>query len=73
MILVGAAAAVAIALKSSNATLTTDPTALAKVTLPLGGGTIESVRVYGGKTGSAVPVHPTGQQIWPTADPAHER
>ncbi|MGO9496360.1 MAG: L,D-transpeptidase family protein [Solirubrobacteraceae bacterium] len=73
MILVGAAAAVAIALKSSNATLTTDPTALAKVTLPLGGGTIESVRVYGGKTGSAIPVHLTGQQIWPDGRiPAHE-
>jgi peptidoglycan hydrolase-like protein with peptidoglycan-binding domain len=73
VILVGAAAAVAIALKSSKATLATDPAALARVTLPLGGGTIESVRVYGGKTGSAIPVHLTGQQIWPDGRiPAHE-
>ncbi|MBV8218682.1 MAG: murein L,D-transpeptidase, partial [Solirubrobacterales bacterium] len=72
VILVGAAAAVAIALKSSKATLGTDPVALAKVTLPLGGGTIESVRVYGGKTDSAIPVHLTGKQIWPDGKiPAH--
>ena len=73
VILVGAAAAVAIALKSSKATLTADPTALAKVSLPLGGGTIESVRAYGGKTNSAIPVHVSGTQIWPNGKiPAHE-
>jgi lipoprotein-anchoring transpeptidase ErfK/SrfK len=73
VILLGAAAAVAIALKSSKASLTTDPVALAKVSLPLGGGTIESVRVYGGKTDSAIPVHVTGKQIWPNGKiPAHE-
>jgi peptidoglycan hydrolase-like protein with peptidoglycan-binding domain len=73
VILVGAAAAVAIALKSSKASLSTDPVALAKVTLPLGGGTIESVRVYGGKTDSAIPVHLTGDQIWPNGKiPAHQ-
>ena len=73
MILVGAAAAVAIALKSSKASLATDPVALAKVTLPLGGGTIESVRVYGGRTDSAIPVHLSGKQIWPDGRiPAHQ-
>ena len=42
------------------------------MTLPLGGGTIESVRVYGGKTDSAIPVHLTGKQIWPNGKiPAH--
>jgi len=72
VILVGAAAAVAIAVKSSKASLSTDPVALAKVSLPLGGGTIESVRVYGGKTDSAIPVHLTGKQIWPDGKiPAH--
>jgi peptidoglycan hydrolase-like protein with peptidoglycan-binding domain len=72
VLLVGAAAAVAIALKSSKATLTTDPTALAKVTLPFGGGTIDSVSAYGGRTGSAIPVHLSGQQIWPNGKiPAH--
>jgi peptidoglycan hydrolase-like protein with peptidoglycan-binding domain len=73
VIVLGAAAAVAIALKSSKASLTTDPAALAKVSLPLGGGTIESVRVYGGKTKSAIPVHLSGTQIWPNERiPAHE-
>ena len=68
--LVGAAAVAAIAVKSSKASLTTDPTALAKVTLPLGGGTIESVRAYGGPTKSAIPVYTSGKQIWPKqADP----
>jgi hypothetical protein len=73
VIVVGAAVAVAIALKSSKASLTTDPVALAKVDLPLGGGTIESVRAYGGKTDSAIPVHLAGKQIWPNGKiPAHE-
>jgi lipoprotein-anchoring transpeptidase ErfK/SrfK len=73
VLLVGAATAVAIALKSSKATLTADPTALAKVTLPLGGGTIESVRAYGGPTDSAIPVYASGKQIWPSGRiPAHE-
>lgn len=72
--LVGAAAVAAIAVKSSKASLTTDPTALAKVTLPLGGGTIESVRAYGGPTKSAIPVYTTGKQIWPKQRiPAHEQ
>ena len=63
----------AIALTSSNATLTTDPVALAKVSLPLGGGTIERVSAYGGPTRSAIPVHLSGQQICPNARvPAHE-
>jgi lipoprotein-anchoring transpeptidase ErfK/SrfK len=73
VILVGAAVAVAIALKSSKASLTTDPVALAKVDLPLGGGTVESVTAYGGKTASAIPVHLSGKQIWPDGKiPAHE-
>jgi len=65
VLLAGVAAAAAVALKSSKATLTTDPAALAKVTLPLGGGTIESVRAYGGATNSSIPVHLSGTQIWP--------
>ena len=44
------AVAAAIALKSSKASLSTDPVALARVSLPLGGGTIESVSAYGGPT-----------------------
>jgi hypothetical protein len=53
-------------LKSSKASLSTDPAALAKVTLPLGGGTIESVRAYGGPTDSAIPTYVSGKQIWPS-------
>jgi len=72
VILVGLAAA-AIAVKSSKASLTTDTVALAKVSMPLGGGTIESVSAYGGQTNSAIPVHVSGQQIWPNGRvPAHE-
>ena len=72
-LLIGGAVAFAIVLKNSKASLTTDPTALAKVTLPLGGGTIESVRAYGGPTQSAIPVHASGKQIWPNHSiPAHE-
>ncbi len=55
----------AIALKSSNASLSTDPVALANVSMPLGGGTIQSVSAYGGRTRSAIPVHLSGNQIWP--------
>jgi lipoprotein-anchoring transpeptidase ErfK/SrfK len=71
--LFGGFAAGAVALKTSKPTLTSDPTALAKIDLPLGGGKIESVNVYGGKTGSAIPVYVSGRQIWPSKRiPAHE-
>jgi peptidoglycan hydrolase-like protein with peptidoglycan-binding domain len=73
VILVGAAAAAAIAVKSSKASLSTDSVALARVTLPLGGGTIKSVNAYGGPSDSAIPVHLSGEQIWPNGRiPAHE-
>jgi hypothetical protein len=70
---VAGAAVAAIAVKNSKASLTTDPTALARVSVPLGGGTIESVRAYGGATNSAIPVYASGTQIWPSKRvPAHE-
>jgi lipoprotein-anchoring transpeptidase ErfK/SrfK len=72
-VLVGVAAAVAIALKGSKPTLTADSTALAQIGLPLGGGTIQSVNVYGGPTNSAIPVYVSGHRIWPSKRiPAHE-
>jgi hypothetical protein len=65
---------VAIALKSSSAKLSADPSALAKVTMPLGGGTIESVTVIG-PHGRPIPVRVTNDsQIWPQKSiRAHER
>ncbi|MBV9416552.1 MAG: hypothetical protein JO363_16330, partial [Solirubrobacterales bacterium] len=67
-------AAAAVALRASKPKLTTDPTALAKIDLPLGGGTIESVSAYGGPTQSAIPVYVSGHQIWPSKRiPAHEK
>jgi peptidoglycan hydrolase-like protein with peptidoglycan-binding domain len=66
VVMVAVGVAGAIALKSSKASLTADPAALAKVGMPLGGGTIESVSVYGAPTNEAVPVYVSGQQIWPT-------
>jgi hypothetical protein len=65
VLVVAGAAVGAIALKSSKASLSTDPVALAKISLPLGGGTIQSVSAYGGPTNSAIPVHLSGKQIWP--------
>jgi hypothetical protein len=58
-------AAGAIAIVSARASLTTDPAALARVGMPLGGGTIESVYVTGGRTGRLIPVQVRGNQIWP--------
>jgi hypothetical protein len=74
LIVLIAAGTAAIMLKSSSASLTTDPSALAQVKMPLGGGTIESVTVIG-RRGHEIPVRVTNDpQIWPQRPiPAHER
>ena len=54
LVLVVAAGAIVVA--SASATLSADPSALARVGMPLGGGRIESVSVLGGRTTHAVPV-----------------
>ncbi|MBV9605349.1 MAG: L,D-transpeptidase family protein [Solirubrobacterales bacterium] len=54
------------ALKASKPTLSADPAALAKIGLPLGGGTIQSVSAVTGPANNQVPVHRSGQQIWPS-------
>jgi L,D-transpeptidase-like protein/putative peptidoglycan binding protein len=59
-------AAGAIALKSSKPKLTIDPAALAKIDLPLGGGTIESLSAVTTVGNHPVPVHVAGHQIWPS-------
>ncbi|MGO9883685.1 MAG: L,D-transpeptidase family protein [Solirubrobacteraceae bacterium] len=46
----------AIVVSSSSPSLTVDSTAIAKVTMPLGGGSIESVTVIGGRSDQPVPV-----------------
>ena len=63
LVLVVAAGAIIVA--SASASLSADPTALARVGMPLGGGTIESVSVLGGRTNHVIPVEVRGDQIWP--------
>jgi len=65
IVLVLAVAAGAIALASASAGLSVDPSALARVGMPLGGGTIESVSVLGGPTSREIPAEVRGDQIWP--------
>jgi peptidoglycan hydrolase-like protein with peptidoglycan-binding domain len=73
VLLVAAAGAVAVTLKSSKATLSTDAAALAKVTMPMGGGTIETVNVTNAHTNQQIPAYASGGQIWPSKlIPAHE-
>lgn len=73
VLLVAAAGAVAVTLKTSKAKLTTDPTALAKVAMPVGGGTIETVNVTNAHTNQQIPAYASGGQIWPSKlIPAHE-
>jgi hypothetical protein len=58
-------AAGAIALTTSKGSLTTDPTALARVSMPLGGGRITSVSAVTGPHSKPVPVTLRGRQVWP--------
>ncbi|MGZ4184572.1 MAG: L,D-transpeptidase family protein [Solirubrobacteraceae bacterium] len=60
-----AVAGAAVALIVSKPSLTTDSSALAKVGLPLGGGTIESVSVVTGPHSRPIQVNLKGQQLWP--------
>jgi peptidoglycan hydrolase-like protein with peptidoglycan-binding domain len=62
----GAVVAVGAVLKTSKALLTTSPTALAKVTLPFGGGTIQRVIVARAVDQRAVPVSLSRGVITPT-------
>lgn len=68
-----AAGVLALVFVSARASLTTDSTALARVGMPLGGGTVQSVSVTHGHDGSLIPVDLRGDQIWPKRlIPAHE-
>jgi lipoprotein-anchoring transpeptidase ErfK/SrfK len=61
-----ACAVAAVALKNSTPKLTLDPAALAKIELPMGGATIQSVSVVTTVGNQPIPVHLTGHQIWPS-------
>ncbi|MGI9183979.1 MAG: L,D-transpeptidase family protein [Solirubrobacteraceae bacterium] len=69
-----AAAAGALIVSSSHASLTVDGTALARVGMPAGGGSVQSVSAVTGPHSRRVPVSLRGNQIWPTKlVPAGER
>lgn len=56
-------AAAAVVVKSSKAKLTSDPSALAKVGMPIGGGTIEHVSVVRAKDQHPIPVKLVGDPV----------
>jgi peptidoglycan hydrolase-like protein with peptidoglycan-binding domain len=64
VIVLGIGAALVV-FSSASASLTTDPSALAKVGLPLGGGRIASVFAVTGPRSQRVPVDVRGDRIWP--------
>ena len=61
-----AAGGMAVALILSKPSLSVDSSALAKVGMPLGGGTIESVSVVTGPHSRPVAVDLKGHQLWPS-------
>jgi peptidoglycan hydrolase-like protein with peptidoglycan-binding domain len=65
LLVIAAIGAAALLFVSAKASLTEDSTALARIGMPLGGGTIESVSVVTGPHARPVPVHVTGDKIWP--------
>jgi peptidoglycan hydrolase-like protein with peptidoglycan-binding domain len=65
VVLVAVLVAAGILLTSSKPGLATDPSAIAKVTLPLGGGTIESVSAVTGPNAKPVPVVLRNDRIYP--------
>ena len=72
ILLLAAGAVIALVFVSARASLTSDSTALAKIGMPLGGGTVESVSVVSGPHSRPIPVYMRGDQIWPRGlIPAH--
>lgn len=61
-----ALAAGALVLHASHGTLSTDPVALAKVGMPLGGARVESVSVTSGPHSQALPVTLRDGRLWPS-------
>ncbi|MDQ6836641.1 MAG: L,D-transpeptidase family protein [Actinomycetota bacterium] len=74
LVVVALAVAGAVLLGSASASLSTDSQAMAKVGLPLGGGTIQSVDAVTGPHSRRVALRVSGDQIWPRKlIPAGER
>ncbi|MGI8507281.1 MAG: L,D-transpeptidase family protein [Solirubrobacteraceae bacterium] len=66
LVVVAVVAALALVLVSAHATLTADSGAIAKVGMPLGGGTIQSVTIVTGPHSRRIPVDVRGDPtIWP--------
>jgi lipoprotein-anchoring transpeptidase ErfK/SrfK len=65
--------AIVLVVMTSSASLAADSSSLAKIGLPAGGGTIDSVKVYS-PLGRSIPVDVRNGKIWPRRlIPAHER
>ena len=75
LVVVAVVAAGALIIASAHASLNADSSAIAKVGMPLGGGSIQSVTVVTGPHSQRVPVKVThGNQIWPLkAIPANQK
>jgi hypothetical protein len=65
LVAVAAVVVAGVTLTSAKASLTVDDAAIAKVGLPLGGGSIESISVVTGPHSQPVPVRISGGQIYP--------
>ncbi len=65
LLILALAGAAALVFTSAHASLTTDSNAIAKIGMPLGGGTIERVTVVGGRTQALVPIKVRDDKIWP--------
>jgi hypothetical protein len=65
LLVVLAVAGVAIAADVSKPALGNDPAALARISLPFGGGTIRTVSVTGGREQKLIPTRLQGDRIWP--------
>jgi peptidoglycan hydrolase-like protein with peptidoglycan-binding domain len=74
LVVLAAAAVGAIVFASAKASLTTDSQALAKIGMPLGGGTIESATAVMGRSAQPIAVRVSGDLITPRQRiPAHEK
>jgi hypothetical protein len=73
ILVLAAVVTAAVIFVSAKASLAPDANALARVGMPMGGGTISSVSVVTGPHSRPVPVELRGNQIWPRQlVPAHE-
>jgi peptidoglycan hydrolase-like protein with peptidoglycan-binding domain len=74
LLVIGVVAAGAIIFASAKASLTSDPEAIAKIGMPLGGGSIKSVNVVTGRHSQPVAVVVRGNKIYPVhLVPANQR